>query len=199
VPSYFDHIDKGKSLTIDLPQIWPSPKLLGFDACVVIACERPFDIQFSPFSYDWDWGYERYFCLYLKPDFHSTDPSTEDEEEVVKSDHLLIIRGLKNFSNQINKLGIKSDLQFSEELKSPSAKLQSCGIRLIWEVGQADKSIEGEELPLSLEHLYAHGSNSLENDSFSPNHSIKYPLPPPLNWVTLAGNFFQNLISCFRS
>ncbi|KAL1193484.1 putative disease resistance protein [Cardamine amara subsp. amara] len=155
VPSYFDNIETGKSLTIGLPQIWPSPKILGFDGCIMIACERPLHIQFSPFSYDWDWGDERYFYFYLKPDiFHCQDSSfhsTEGKEEAVKSDHLVIIRGLKNISDKINKFGIKSDLQFSEEFKSPPAELKSCGFRLIWEDDQAGniKTKNIKERPLN--------------------------------------------------
>lgn len=139
VPSYFDNIETGKSLTIGLPRIWPSLKMLGFDGCIMISCERPFHIQFSPFSYDWDWGYERYFYFYLKPDIFRSSHSTEDKEEAVKSDHLVIIRGLKNISDKINKFGIQSDLQFSEEYKSPPSELKSCGFRLIWEDDQTDK------------------------------------------------------------
>ncbi|XP_019093907.1 PREDICTED: disease resistance protein RPP5-like isoform X4 [Camelina sativa] len=143
VPSYFDKIKTGKSLTIGLPHSWPSPKMLGFDGCIMLSCKKPFHIRFSPFSYDWDWGYERYFYLYLKPDFfhcrESSFHSTEDEEEAVKSDHLVIIRGLKNFSDKINKFGIQSDLQFSKEFKSPPAELKSCGFSLIWEDDQTDK------------------------------------------------------------
>ncbi|KAG7589920.1 Toll/interleukin-1 receptor homology (TIR) domain [Arabidopsis suecica] len=139
VPSYFGKINTGNPLMIDLAYIRgrTSPKMLGFDGCIMIACERPFDIQFSPFSYDWDWGYERYFYFYLKPDFfpsqESSFHSTEDEEEAVKSDHLVIIRGLKNFSDETYTLGIRPELQFSEDFKSPPAELKSCGFRLIWD------------------------------------------------------------------
>jgi len=138
VPNYFDNTVTNfhSSIVIDVPHIWPSPKMLGFDGCIVVSCGRPFHIRFSPFSYDWDWDYERYFYLYLKPDlFHFPDSSfhsTEDEEEAVKSDHLVIIRGLKNFSEKLYKFGIQSNF-FSNEFESSSAVIQSAGLRLIWE------------------------------------------------------------------
>ncbi|XP_056846228.1 disease resistance protein RML1A isoform X2 [Raphanus sativus] len=140
VPNYFDNVWTGKSYTIGLP--WPSPKLMGFDGFIVIACERPFQIQFSPLFYDYYWGYERYFHLYLQQDlFHCRDSNFHitEEEEAVKSDHLVIIRGIKNFSDSINKFGIESHLQLSKELKSPSAEIKSCGFRLIWEEDVRDK------------------------------------------------------------
>lgn len=139
MPSYFDNIWTGRSYTIGLP--WPSPKLLGFDGCIVVACERPFHIQFSPLSYDYDWGYERYFHLYLQQDFFQCHKysSTGEKEEAVTSDHLVIIRGIKNFSDSICKFGIQSDLRLSKESESPSAEIKSCGFSLIWEDDLTDK------------------------------------------------------------
>ncbi|KAJ0256388.1 ADP-ribosyl cyclase/cyclic ADP-ribose hydrolase [Hirschfeldia incana] len=139
VPSYFDKIKTGASYTTGLP--WPTPKLVGFDGCIVIASERGCRIQFSPLSYDYDWNYERYFHLYLQPDlFHFQDTSFHStEEEVVKSDHLVIIRGTKNISNLINKFGIQSNLQLPKEVKSPSVKIKACGFSLIWEDDVRDK------------------------------------------------------------
>ncbi|CAH8331420.1 unnamed protein product [Eruca vesicaria subsp. sativa] len=140
VPSYFDKIGTGESYTTGLP--WPRPKLIGFDGCIVIACERGFRIQFSPLSYDYDWNYERYFHLYLQPDlFHCRDSSllSTEEEKGGESDHLVIIRGIKNISNLINKFGIQSDLQLSKEVKSPSAEIKACGFSLIWEDDVRDK------------------------------------------------------------
>ncbi|VVA95098.1 unnamed protein product [Arabis nemorensis] len=41
-------------------------------------------------------------------------------------------------------------------------------------LNKCKKLISVEELPLSIKHLYAHGCDSLENVSLSPNHSIKH-------------------------
>ena len=141
MPSYFDTIGTGKAYTTGLP--WPTPKLVGFDVCIVIACERGFHIQFSPLSYDYDWNYERYFHLYLQPDlFHYQDSSyhSTEEEEGGKSDHLIIIRGVKNISSSINNFGIQSNLQLSKEVKCPSAEIKACGFSLIWENDVRDKT-----------------------------------------------------------
>ncbi|WZZ67528.1 hypothetical protein YC2023_078898 [Brassica napus] len=134
LPTYFDEIETGTSYKTGLP--WPTPKLVGFDGCIVIALERGFRIQFSPLSYDYDWNYERYFHLYLQPDlFHFQDSSFHS----IKSDHLVIIRGTKNISNLINKFGIQSNLQLSKEVRSPSAEIKACGFSLIWEDDVRDK------------------------------------------------------------
>ena len=66
MPNYFDNIVTGNFYTIDLPR--PNPKLLGFDGCIVIACESSYHIQFSPLSYNYNWVYERCFRFYLESD-----------------------------------------------------------------------------------------------------------------------------------
>ncbi|KAL1193268.1 Disease resistance protein RPS6 [Cardamine amara subsp. amara] len=138
VPNYFDDIGTGYSITIGLPPIWPPPKVVGFDGCIMIACERSFHLQLSPFSYDWDWGYERYFHLHLKPDLfhcrdnslHSTEEEEEEEEEeegAVRSDHLVIIRGIKNISDQINKFGIQTHLKFVRICRNKEEEIERFG------------------------------------------------------------------------
>ncbi|CAH8331405.1 unnamed protein product [Eruca vesicaria subsp. sativa] len=133
VPSYFDVTETGKSITV---QILPSPKVLGFDACVMLTCGRLFRMQFSPFSYSWSWEVDSIFQLELKQDlFHSHESSFNS----VKSDHLFIFRGSKTLGEEIENFSLISDLKISDEFKFPPAEIKSCGVRLVLEAGQTDK------------------------------------------------------------
>lgn len=82
MPSYYDGTETGKSITVEIPQTWSSCRVLAFDACVMLACERLFHMQFSPFSYSWSWEVDSIFQLELIPDFfHSHDSSYHSVEE----------------------------------------------------------------------------------------------------------------------
>ncbi|KAF2599977.1 hypothetical protein F2Q68_00008927 [Brassica cretica] len=50
VPNYFGDVEARESITIDLPSVWPSQKLVGFDGRIMIACARTYHIRFSPSS-----------------------------------------------------------------------------------------------------------------------------------------------------
>ncbi|KAL0731694.1 hypothetical protein Bca4012_027788 [Brassica carinata] len=142
VPSYFGDKEARESITIGLPSVWPSQKLLVFDGCIMIACEGRFHIQFSPSSYDWNWESEWYIHLELQPHFFHCRKSglhSIDNEEAAKSHHLILLRGFKNISKEIIKFGFKSNLQFTEEFNSPPAEITSCGVRLVWEDDHTDK------------------------------------------------------------
>ncbi|KAJ0232056.1 ADP-ribosyl cyclase/cyclic ADP-ribose hydrolase [Hirschfeldia incana] len=155
VPSYFGDPKTRTSITLEIPQVLASPTVMAFDACVLLACLRPFGLQFSPFSYNWSWEVDRIFRLELKPAFfRSHDESsfhTFQEEEAVESDHLVIFRASKTLGEEIHSFRFKSDLLFSEEFKCHPAEIKSCGARLILEDEQADLEKKTSRIPLIVE------------------------------------------------
>lgn len=149
MPSYFGDQETRTSITLE---VLPSPKVMAFDGCVLLACLSPFHLQFSPFSYNWCWEVDWIFRLELRPDFfHSHDESSFHtfQEEAVESDHLVILRASKTLGEDIDSFRFKSDLLFSEEFKCLPAEIKSCGARLILEDEQADLENKTCQIPSS--------------------------------------------------
>lgn len=130
MPGYFDNQSPWTSTRISLPPIWAVPKLVGFVACIMVACERPFHLQFPAFSYNWNCESSRKFRINLKPNLYRS-PEIEEEKDV-RSHHLIIIQVPSIIDNdEINELQFESHLQAPKEAAFPPGEISSCGVRLI--------------------------------------------------------------------
>ncbi|KAL1217640.1 Disease resistance-like protein DSC2 [Cardamine amara subsp. amara] len=130
VPRFFYNQSHGTSTQISLPPIRFTPTLLGFAACIVISCERSFNLQFPTFSYDWNCEADEVIRINLKPNLNLS--SMIEEEETVTSHHLVIIHVPSSINTEkIEELRLESDLHLPEELQFPHGEIRACGIRMI--------------------------------------------------------------------
>ncbi|CAH8257983.1 unnamed protein product [Arabidopsis lyrata] len=127
VPRNFDNQSHGTSTKISLF----TPTLLGFAACILISCERSFNLQFPAFSYDWNSEADEVIWINLKPNLNHS--SEIEEEETVASHHLVIIHVPSSLNTEkIEELRLESHLQFpEEEFQFPLGEIRACGIRII--------------------------------------------------------------------
>lgn len=127
MPRNFDNQSHGTSTKISLF----TPTLMGFAACILISCERSFNLQFPAFSYDWNSETDEVIWINLKPNLNHS--SEIEEEETVASHHLVVIHLPSSINTEkIQELRLESHLQFpEEEFQFPPGEIRACGIRII--------------------------------------------------------------------
>ncbi|CAH2066983.1 unnamed protein product [Thlaspi arvense] len=126
VPRYFDNRSSGTSTKISLPPITFTPTLVSFAACIMISCEKPFNLEFPAFSYDWNCEDDEVIRINLKPNLYRS--SENEEEETVASHHLVIIHIPSSINTEkIEEFRLESHLQFPDEFRFPPGEINSCG------------------------------------------------------------------------
>lgn len=132
MPSYFDNQALGTSTKINLPSIRFTPKLLGFAACIVIACKTPIHIQFPAFIYSWICEANGVIRINLQPtDYYSP---RFGEKETVTLHHLVIIYVPNSINTEeFDELQFESHLQLPDEYYYgfPRGEIRACGVRMI--------------------------------------------------------------------
>ncbi|XP_010537573.1 PREDICTED: disease resistance protein RML1A-like isoform X2 [Tarenaya hassleriana] len=131
VPEFFEDQETERSITVSLPEISSASAVMGFSACVMLACENV-AFRCSSSSYDWTWK-DDCVRVNLKPDFFTLpERIPRNEEGVETSDHhLFIFHVTRSITEDLDdEFSFESNLQYPEELPHPSGKIESCGVRL---------------------------------------------------------------------
>ncbi|KAG7659359.1 NB-ARC [Arabidopsis suecica] len=120
MPNYFDNQSPGATIQL-------SPNIMDFAACVIVACRRPFHLQFSKTSYSgkWDEG-GGVFQINLKPELHR---SLEMEGEEAINSYLVLIQVLGSVNND-QAGNFISTLQLPLTVEPPPAEIIACGVRM---------------------------------------------------------------------
>ncbi|KAL0806521.1 hypothetical protein Bca101_099013 [Brassica carinata] len=121
IPSYFDNQSLGTSIQLSFNG-------MGFTACIMIACSRPYHLQFLESSYCWSWEAGGVFRINLRPNIYRSYGM--DEEEAVTEHYLVIIRVLSSKNNdQVANLLFSSALELTEVSEIPLVEIKACGIK----------------------------------------------------------------------
>ena len=120
MPNYFDNQSPGATIQL-------SPNIMDFAAYVIVACRRPFHLQFSKTSYSgkWDEG-GGVFQINLKPELHR---SLEMEGEEAINSYLVLIQVLGSVNND-QAGNFISTLQVPLTVEPPPAEIIACGVRM---------------------------------------------------------------------
>lgn len=122
IPSYFDNQSLGTSIQLSFNG-------MGFTACIMIACSRPYHLQFLESSYCWSWEAGGVFRINLRPNIYRSYGM--DEEEAVTEHYLVIIRVLSSKNNdQVANLLFSSALELTEVSEIPLVEIKACGVRI---------------------------------------------------------------------
>lgn len=118
----FENRSLGTCTTISLPPIRDSHMFVGFDACIVVACQRSFHLRFPAFSYHWSYEAGRgVFRVSLKPDLNRSS------EIDVTSHHLIVIQVPSSIDDEeIDELQFESHLRVSGEFEYPPGEISAC-------------------------------------------------------------------------
>ncbi|CAA7043065.1 unnamed protein product [Microthlaspi erraticum] len=132
VPSCIDNQALGASTKISLLPVRDTPKLLGFAACIVIACKTPNHLQFPAFTYSWSCEADGVIRINLKPSLYLSPEMVEEEEEETAALHHLVIIHIANSINteEFDELRLESHLRFPEDVQIPPGEIKACGIRV---------------------------------------------------------------------
>ncbi|KAG7568313.1 Leucine-rich repeat [Arabidopsis thaliana x Arabidopsis arenosa] len=127
VPSYFNN------QATSLPHHWHSSESVGFDACIIIACESPFHIQLSSSSYSCTQEDNRTYRINLKPDIFLPSESTTSKGEAISEHHMFIFHVPGNIN--VHEFCLEPQLELSHEFQSAPVKIISYAVRVIPKTG----------------------------------------------------------------
>nr|VDD63114.1 unnamed protein product [Brassica oleracea] len=122
IPRYFVNQFPGGSIQLSFNSV-------GFTACIIVACSRPYHLQFSESSYCWSWEAGGVFRINLRPNIYRSYGM--EEEEAITEHYLVIIHVLcsKN-KDQVANLLFNSALQLPEMSEIPLVEIRACGVRI---------------------------------------------------------------------
>lgn len=112
---------------------------MGFDACIIIACQSSYTIQFSSSSYSCNQEDNRSYRINLKPDFVLSPESTSssNDGEAFSAHQMVIFHVPSNLD--FDEFCLEPHLVISEEFQSTPGRITSYGVRVILKTEEDDR------------------------------------------------------------
>lgn len=143
MPTYFDYQAREYSREISLPPIWQPSEFMGFDACIIIACQSPYNIQLSSSSYSCKQEDNRSYRINLNPDFVllPEGTSSSNDGEAFSAPHHMFIFHVPS-KVDFNEFCLEPHLVISEEFQSTPGIIISYGVRVIHKTEEDDRNYD---------------------------------------------------------